>query len=112
MTVRNISVGALVTTTSADLYVAPPNFVADIETIHVCNKSGSAKTITLQWYDASAAVTHSLLNTTAIPSYDYVQLDFPLFLDAGDKITVISGTSGDIDVTARIKEIYTPIRTS
>lgn len=112
MTIRNISVGASVTTTSADLYTTPSNFVADVETLHVCNKSGSAKTVTVQWFDVSAGLTHSLLNTTNIPSYDYIQLDNPLFLDAGDKIKVVSTTSGDIDVTARIKEIFTPIRTS
>lgn len=112
MTVRGRSVGEALTTSAVDVYVVPSNFVADVETIHICNKTNSNKEVTLQWYESSTTHTHSLLNTTTIAAYSYIQLDKPLILNAGDKIIAFASVGASVDVTVRLQESYTPIKMS
>ena len=112
MTVKKISAGAELTTTSADIYVTPTSFITDVDTMHVCNKTNSTKTVTVQWYDASTATTRNLLNTTDIPAYSYIQLDQPLFLEACDKIVALAIANTAVDLTMRLIEQFTPIRSS
>lgn len=112
MTVRGDSYGAELTTSAADVYVVPQNFIADIQSIHVCNKTNSTKTVTVQWYDASTTLTHSILNTTNVDSYGYIQLREPLHLNPGDKIVALASANSAVDISVRVETLYTPIRTT
>jgi len=112
MTIRGRSVGENLTTSAVDVYVVPPNFVADVEMIHVCNKTNSTKTVTVQWYEAATTHTHSLLNTTDVPSYNFIQIDKPLILNAGDKIIGLASANASVDLSIRLQEAYTPIKMS
>jgi hypothetical protein len=112
MTVKKISDGVELTTSAVDVYVVPTSFVTDIETIIVCNKTNSTKTVTLQWYNASDTHTHSLLNTTDVPSYSFVRIEKPLYLEAGDKLIALASANSAVDLSFRAQEQFTPIRSS
>jgi hypothetical protein len=112
MTFKPVSIGALLTTTDSDIYVVPPSFIADVETITMSNNAGSNQHCTIKWYDALTATTYVLVDNHQMVGHELEQLDKPLLLKAGDKIIASSANTSVIRVSIRVKEMFTQIKSA
>lgn len=108
MTTKNTSVGLLLTTSTQDVYTVPSQFRAEIESIVVSNKTTAMTTFTVQWYSAKNTTNYPLFYESIIEPNSTVQITWPLFLDAGDKIKALAGANSAITVTVKSAETYEP----
>lgn len=98
---REYSVGATPTAgTTSTLYTVPTGYRALWTISYIHNTSGSTKTFTLSWFDASASVTHDILSQYTFASKDYLRLDGEGFvvLEEGDQVRVTPDTGSAFTV--------------
>lgn len=110
MSARGVSVGALLTTSDADIYVVPANFKADIEKLIISNNSALAVNVTVKWYDAAKVATFTLLENRSVPANNSIELDNVLLLNASDKIIASAATGSVIRFSVRSQETYTQVK--
>jgi len=103
---KNRSVGKVLTTSTADVYVVPGAFKAEVDSIVITNTSGSDVRVDLNWYEATTATSYALTNDTIIKPNSVVQLTNALYLDKNDKITGSAATTSVITVTVRTREYF------
>lgn len=108
MTTKDTTVGLVLTTSTQDVYTVPSQFKAEIESIVISNKTGSTTTFTINWYSAKNTTDYALFYSTNIDPYASVQITWPLFLDAGDKIKALAGANSAVTVTVKSAETYEP----
>lgn len=97
-------------TTTEDVYVCPPNCVAEVTYILVANGSGSTNAVTIQWYVAEDAYTSHFLNDKSLAGGGYHEFaSIDLVLQAGDKIQVVPTAAGHIDSIVTVTETFLPI---
>jgi hypothetical protein len=88
---REYSVGATPTAgTTSTLYTVPTGYRALWNLSYMHNTSGSTKSLTLSWYDASANTTYNILDAYSFGSKNYVQFDgnASIVLEEGDQVRV------------------------
>lgn len=108
MTTKDTTVGLELTTSSQDVYTVPAQFKAEIESIIISNKTTAMTTFTVQWYSAKNTTNYPIFFDTLIEPNSTVQVTWPLFLDAGDKIKALAAINSAITVSVKSAETYTP----
>jgi hypothetical protein len=98
-------------TTAEDVYVCPPNCVAEVTYILVANGASSgSNTITVQWYVAADSYTSHFLSDKNLSHDTYHEFaDIDLVLQAGDKIQVEPTAAGHIDSIVTVTETFIPV---
>lgn len=97
-------------TTVEDVYVCPPNCIAEVTYILVANGGSSTNNITIQWYVSEDTYTSHFLNDKSLAGGGYHEFaDIDLVLQAGDKIQVEPGSAGHIDSIVTVTETFVPV---
>ena len=68
------TVGLELTTANQDIYTVPSRFTTDITSIFISNKSSSAITFTLDWYDSATTTFHTLAGLTSLAANSILQI--------------------------------------
>ena len=110
METKNRTVGKLLTTSNADIYTVPDNHEAEIDSIHICNESGSSVTVSLDWYDSQTTTFFTLTEALSLAANSVLLLESKLWLFKGDKLRGLASGSSAITVTFRVNEFYLPQR--
>lgn len=90
---REQSVGLnLVADTLTTVYTVPTGYYAKWNLMYVFNGTGSTKTFTAYWHDASANIDIYVLNANSVSSKEYVRMDGGAYivLEEGDKVYMSS----------------------
>lgn len=103
---KNRSVAKVLTTSTADIYVVPAAFKAEVDSIVITNTSTSDVRMDLSWYEATTTTSYALANDTIIKANSVVQLTNALYLDKNDKITGSASVTDVITVTVRTREYF------
>lgn len=84
--------GNLTANTATTIYTVPTGYYAKWNLMYLLNGTGSTKTISVTWYDASANTNISILSDYGLTSKTYFKLDGGAYmvLEAGDYITMTS----------------------
>ena len=107
MSNKKRTVAQTLTTSSQDVYVVPPTFRADINSIFVSNGSDSTINVTLQWYRASDAVSFYIMDAVRMKPRSILQITAPLYLDKNEKIVGYANVGGNaITVSIRTEEFF------
>jgi hypothetical protein len=100
--VRPISVGVSPTAaTLTTVYTVPTGYYALFDLMYLHNATGSTKSITVQWYDASANASYDILTSYNMASKEYLKFNggyitmeegdqFRVTTESGSTFTVIS----------------------
>lgn len=100
------SVSSELTTSLADVYLAPTQFNSTVSSILVTNKTSSAATVTMNWEKASDSSTNPILVATSIPANGILQITDLLYLDKGDSIEASASANSALQVTVRAEESF------
>ena len=103
----NRSGTVLSTNASTGCYTAPSGVSSVlVNAVYLSNTTGSAVIVTLNWFDSTASVTHSIITGATIPPNQTLQpIVGALPLHPGDSIKVAAGTANAVDVTVCAAEI-------
>ncbi len=102
---RNAGV-ALDSTNQTTVYTVPAGHDAVLKTIQICETSGNATPVTLEFTDASASSTFKLLGSKSIAANDHLLLLIELNLNEGDAIKLTAGTANRIEAVLTIDELF------
>lgn len=89
---------ALPAGSSVDLYTVPAGKELVASTLHACNLTGSATTVTV-WIrkdGAAAADAQKIANVVPLTANQILPITIGITADAADVITVASGVSGSV----------------
>ena len=92
---RQQSVGLnLTANTLTTVYTVPVGYYAKWNLMYVFNGSGSTKTFTAYWHDASANADIYVMNGSSVNSKDYIKMDGGAYvvLEEGDMVKMQSET--------------------
>lgn len=103
---KNRSVGKVLTTSDADVYVVPAAFKADVESIVITNTSNSVVKFDLNWYQATSTTSYAIANDVEMKPNSLLQLTNSLYLDKNDKITGSASIADLITVSVRVREYF------
>lgn len=104
---------SLTTTSQTTIYTVPSNYSAVVRLLIVSNTDSSNRNVTIRWYHADDASTHTILGNHAVSGNSYeVVLDAnrPLYLHAGDIFYATAGTANLLETTISVEEYYDPHR--
>jgi len=110
MTTKNRTVAKLLTASNVDLYTVPANFEANIKSIYVNNASSSARTFSLDYYDAQNTTYHTLAETVSMPPNSMLQITKSLWFYKGDKFRGLASATDSITVVFNVEETFIPQR--
>lgn len=105
-TQKNRTVAKLLTTSTADVYVVPAAFKADVDSILISNGSDAHVNVTLQWYDAVNAVSHDIADAVRMTPRSILQISYAFFLDKNDKFTGSASVNDAITISVRTREYF------
>lgn len=104
-TYKNAAV-VLSSTGATDLYTAPANTRAIVQSVTAANIDGSDRYVTVTWYDSSASASYTLLYNALIPAGTSLNaLDTPIVLEPGDIIRVQASAANTLHATASILQV-------
>lgn len=85
-------------TSAGTLYTAPASTTAIIKNILICNTTGSAATVTLNFVASggSAAASNQIMSSLEVAGNNTVAFDLSGVLSTGDFISALQGTSSAI----------------
>jgi hypothetical protein len=94
-------------TNNADIYTVPSATQAVVSSIVVCNTTSSAATFRVfQRIDgASAATSNAIVYDQSVPANSTTSVETKITIDAGDILTVKSGTGNALTFTVNGSEI-------
>lgn len=99
--IKGKSKGQAVTTSVADLLENPAasGHVYKVEHFSIANIDGTSNAdITINFYDASATTSFKIANTVVVPADATLMVtEKPIYLEEGDKITVLGSANGDLE---------------
>ena len=103
---RPVSVGVNPTAaTLTTVYTVPTGYYALFTLMYLHNTTGSTKTITVQWYDASATTSYDILTSYSMGSKDYLKFDGSyIVMEEGDqfRVTTESGSTFSLLATFEV----------
>jgi hypothetical protein len=104
---RPISVGINPTAgTTTTAYTVPTGYYALFNLLYVHNTGDGSKTLTVQWYDASAAATIDILTAVTYTSKTYTQFDNAyVVMEEGDQLRVTPEAGSAFAVIATFEQI-------
>jgi hypothetical protein len=95
--------------TSNVLYTCPTNYTAKAVLLLVSNGTGGNKTVTIQWYDASAGTSYSITNGYILSAYNFLIFDQSyLVLNSGDYITATPEAGSTMSSIFTVEEYFDP----
>ena len=103
---RPVSVGVNPTAGSTStIYTVPTGYYAKFNLLYVHNTSGSTKSITVQWYDASAGTSVDILTDVSYASKAYTQFDNAyVVMEEGDQLRVTPESGSAFAIIATFEE--------
>ena len=108
-TITGKTVGAALTTSSADILTnsAASGKVFKVNAILVANVDGVINSdVTIGFYNADNTTTYKIANTIVVPFDATIDvLSKSIYLEEGDKITALAGTSGDLEIIVSYEEL-------
>jgi hypothetical protein len=108
-TINGKTIGAPLTTSSADILTAASDKVLKVNAIYVSNIDGTASAeVTVTFYDSSAAVSYNLAKTVVVPAdatLVVVDKDAYIYLEEGDKIAALASANGDLELVISYEDI-------
>lgn len=110
---RPVSVATTPTAaTLTTVYTVPTGYYALFNLMYLHNTTGSTKTITAQWYDASVATSYDILTDYSMGSKDYLKFDGGAYivLEEGDQFRVTTESGSTFSVLGTF-ELYGAQRT-
>ena len=110
-TTKNRTVGALLTTSNADLYTVPANYETDIKSIYINNKASTDAKFSLDWYDSQNTTYHTLAEEVTVPANSLLQITDSLWFYKGDKFRGLASAADSVTVTFNVEELFVPNRT-
>lgn len=104
---RPISVGVEPTAaTLTTVYTVPMGYYALFNLLYLHNTTGSTKSITCEWYDASASTSWDILTAYSMASKEYLKFDGSyIVMEEGDQLRVTTESGSTFSVLATF-EIY------
>lgn len=89
---REQSVGLnLTANTLTTVYTVPVGYYAKWPLMYIFNGTGSTKTFTVYWHDASASADIYILNASSVSSKQYIQMSNGyVVLEEGDTVMMLS----------------------
>jgi hypothetical protein len=110
--VRPVSVAATPTAaTLTTVYTVPTGYYALFNLMYLHNTTGSTKTITAQWYDASATTSYDILTSYSMGSKEYLKFDGAyIVMEEGDQFRVTTESGSTFSVLGTF-ELYGAQRT-
>lgn len=104
---RPVSVGIEPTAnTLTTVYTVPTGYYALFNLLYLHNTTGSTKSITCEWYDASASASWDILTAYSMASKEYLKFDGSyIVLEEGDQLRVTTETGSTFSVLATF-ELY------
>jgi hypothetical protein len=92
--------------TTTTVYTVPTGYYALFNLLYVHNTGGGSKTLTVQWYDASAATTIDILTAVAYTSKTYTQFDNAyVVFEEGDQLRVTPEATSAFAIIATFEQI-------
>lgn len=104
---RPVSVGLnLPETVTTTVYTVPTGYYAKFNLLYLHNTGGSTKSITIQWYDSSAATTIDILTGVAYAAKTYSQFSNAyVVLEEGDQVRATPEAGSAFDLIATFEEV-------
>jgi hypothetical protein len=92
---------AVLNTTTANLYISPPNTQTYLKEFDICNTTGSALTayVYLVPQNLTPSAVNALMYNVNIPAYTIVQWTGSQILNPGDSIQGASSASSGLTIT-------------
>lgn len=83
----NLTAGTLTT-----VYTVPTGYIAKWNLMYLFNGSGSTKTMTVYWHDASSSSDIYVLNANSVSAKEYLRIDGGAYvtMEEGDKVMMQS----------------------
>lgn len=103
---KNRTVAKELTTSTADVYVVPAAFKADVSSIVIANSTDAPVDVTVSWREATTATSFVLFGEISMKPHSTLQITQPLFLDKNDKITAVASVNSAITVSVRTEEYF------
>lgn len=105
-TARTPTVGVKLTTTASTTVYVSRETKSKIIEIWIANVTGSAATVTVEWYVSRTAVAYTLCFQKSVPANDFLQLQpQALGLSESDEVRVTAGTANALHVTLTPVEV-------
>jgi hypothetical protein len=104
---------SLTTTNDTTIYTVPNNYSGVIRLLLASNTGSSNANITIKWYHADDAETHTIIGSEQIAGNSHEKLlagDSPFFVHAGDILKATAGTANVFEMTVSVEEYYDPNR--
>ena len=109
MATKNRTIGALLTTSNADIYTVPTRYIAEVSSIIVSNASSAAKTFSLDWYDTVTSTWYTIAELVTLQPNSLLQITHSFMLQAGDKFRGLASAADSITVSIRVEESYSVV---
>lgn len=109
MSTKNRTIGALLTTSNADIYTVPTRYIAEVTSIVVSNASTASKTFSLDWYDTVTSTWYTLAELVSLQPNSLLQITDCFMLQAGDKFRGLASAADSITVSIRVEESYSVV---
>ncbi len=108
---RTFTAGTKLTTLNATaVYTNPATAKQSTKGVRlfVCNTDSSARTATVQWYDASLTTAYAIYDLFSIAAQTTLSVDLDgLQFDIGDELRVTAGTVDTLEVVVTTTEAVT-----
>ena len=103
------TVGATLTTSTADIVTCPTDKLLKLNSIIVANIDGTnAANVSAVWYNADDAGQYHLAKTVSVPADSTLILlgkDAPIYLEEGDHIEAGASAAGDLAMVISYEEL-------
>jgi hypothetical protein len=109
MSTKNRTIGALLTTSNADIYTVPTRYIAEVTSIVISNASTASKTFSLDWYDTVTSTWYTLAELVSLQPNSLLQITDCFMLQAGDKFRGLASAADSITVSIRVEESYSVV---
>ena len=93
--------------TLTTVYTVPTGYYSLTKLLYIHNTGGSTKSITVQWYDASANSSLDILTAYSFTTKEYIQFNGNAYivLEEGDQLRVTTESGSTFSVIATFEEI-------
>lgn len=108
-TTRNRTVGKELTTTYANIYVAPLRYSAYVDSIVISNVSAASATFSLDWYDGANATYYPIGGQVVMQPHSVIQITDGFVLQYSDAFRGLASVNAAITVSVRVREEYSVV---
>ena len=103
------TVGATLTTSTADILTCPSDKLLKINSIIVANIDGTNNAnLSAVWYNADNTTAYHIAKTIQVPADATLVVlgkDSPIYLEEGDKIQALASAASDLELIVSYEEL-------